>query len=412
MGTIVLYLTILIVNYIFQLTIILVNSRNHTRATDARRQRGQEIAQRGNQIDRLDDLHYTVRSQSSERVYEIVSTEMGWTCACPDHVYRDVCCKHIHAVEVSRKMREAVQKEATTTIKEVDLGRCKFCDSANIVRKGIKKAKKGDIQMFGCKDCKKRFVQNLGFEKKHATQEQITIAVDLVFSGLSSRKTARSLGMTGVKINYKTVQRWAAEYAGLMDRYLNMITPQVGEQWRTGEIFLMIMGNRRYLFAMLDSDTRYWLAKMVAEHKGNDDVAPLFRKAKEVAGKVPERLISDGAANFGHAHRKQYAPKNFLHKDSEHVRHIHMAGDMNNNQMESFNGNTVRLREEATRGLKREDSAILTGLRLYHNHIRPHLGLNGKTPGEMAGIHIEGRNRWMTIIQNASLCKESQFCKE
>ena len=57
------------------------------RANDARRQRGQEIAQRGNQIVRLDDLHYTVRSQSSEGVYEIVSTEMGWTCACPDHVY-------------------------------------------------------------------------------------------------------------------------------------------------------------------------------------------------------------------------------------------------------------------------------------------------------------------------------------
>ena len=45
-----------------------------------------------------------------------------------------------------------------------------------------------------------------------------------------------------------------------------------------------------------------------------------------------------------------------------------MAGDMNNNQMESFNGNTVRQREEATSGLKKEDSAILTGLRLYYNH--------------------------------------------
>ena len=139
----------------------------------------------------------------------------------------------------------------------------------------------------------------------------------------------------------------------------------------------MIRGNRRYLFAMLDSDTRYWLAKMVAEHKGNDDVEPLFRKAREMASKVPKRLISDGAANFGHAHRKQYAAKNFLHKDSEHVRHIHMAGDMNNNPMESFNGNTIRLREEATRGLKREDSAILTGLRLYHNHVRQHQGSAG-----------------------------------
>ena len=133
-----------------------------------------------------------------------------------------------------------------------------------------------------------------------------------------------------------------------MEWYLDKITPQVGEQWRTDEIFLMIMGNRRYLFSMLDTDTRYWLAKMVAEHKGNDDVAPMFEAARKLAGKVPETLVSDGAANFGHAHKKQYAAKNFLHKDSEHVKHIHMAGDTNNNQMESFNGNTVRHRREGS----------------------------------------------------------------
>ena len=80
-----------------------------------------------------------------------------------------------------------------------------------------------------------------------------------------------------------------------------------------------------------------------------------------------------------------------------------MASDMNNNPMESFNGNTVRLREEATCCLKREDSAILTGLRLYRNHVRPHQGLPGKTtPGEAAGIRMEGDSKWKTIIQNAA----------
>ena len=54
-----------------------------------------------------------------------------------------------------------------------------------------------------------------------------------------------------------------------------------------------------------------------------------------------------------------------------------MAGYTSNNQMESFNGNTVRLREVTVRGPKREDPAILTGLRLYHNFVRPHLGLPG-----------------------------------
>ena len=67
-----------------------------------------------------------------------------------------------------------------------------------------------------------------------------------------------------------------------------------------------------------------------------------------------------------------------------------MAGDTNNNQMESFNGNTVRHREKVVRGLKTDDSAILSGLRLYYNVLQ-HQGLPGNmTPGEAAGIHIEG----------------------
>ena len=79
------------------------------------------------------------------------------------------------------------------------------------------------------------------------------------------------------------------------------------------------------------------------------------------------------------------------------------AGDMNNNQMESFNGNTIRLREDVVRGLKKDDSPILTGLRLYHNHVSPHLGLpDNMTPGEAAGIKVEGNNKWLTLIQAAA----------
>ena len=291
----------------------------------------------------------------------------------------------------------------TVTVREVDLGRCKFCDSPDITRKGVRKLKKGTFQQFRCRDCRRRFTHNLGFERKRATPEQITMAIGLLFSGLSSRNAATFIRMTGADASHVTVQNWAREYAGLMDRFMDSITPLVGEQWRTDEIYLKIRGNRRYLLDMLDSDTRYWLAVMVAEHKGNGDVEPMFKKAKDLAGKVPSRLVSDGAANFAYAHRKQFAPKNPGDKESVHERHIHMDGDMNNNQMESFNGNTVRQREKVTRGLKREDSATITGLMLYYNNVRPHQGLPGKTtPGEAAGIKIEGANKWKTMIQAAA----------
>ena len=70
-------------------------------------------------------------------------------------------------------------------------------------------------------------------------------------------------------------------------------------------------------------------------------------------------------------------------------------------------GPPPRIREKVVRGLKREDSAILTGLQIYHNHVRPHLGLpEGQTPGEAAGIRIEGDDKWLTLILAAAKAKD------
>ena len=62
----------------------------------------------------------------------------------------------------------------------------------------------------------------------------------------------------------------------------------------------------------------------------------------------------------------------------------------------------IRDREKTMRGLKRKDTAILKGYQLFHNYIRPHEGLDGKTPAEACGIEVKGKNKWLTLTQNAS----------
>jgi hypothetical protein len=69
--------------------------------------------------------------------------------------------------------------------------------------------------------------------------------------------------------------------------------------------------------------------------------------------------------------------------------------------MERLNGE-IRDIEKTMRGLKRKRTSILTGYQLYHNYIRPHEALDGKTPSEACGITIEGNDKWKTLIQNAS----------
>ena len=68
----------------------------------------------------------------------------------------------------------------------------------------------------------------------------------------------------------------------------------------------------------------------------------------------------------------------------------------------------IRDREKTMRGLKIDSTSILQGYQLFHNYIRPHEALNGKTPSEACGITIEGKNKWITLIQNASKNTNSQ----
>jgi len=70
--------------------------------------------------------------------------------------------------------------------------------------------------------------------------------------------------------------------------------------------------------------------------------------------------------------------------------------------MERYHG-TFKERNKVMHGMKKTDTVILDGQRVYYNHIRPHQALNGKTPAQAAGLELDlGVNRWMILIQNAS----------
>ena len=71
-----------------------------------------------------------------------------------------------------------------------------------------------------------------------------------------------------------------------------------------------------------------------------------------------------------------------------------------NNKMERFNGEFRDL-EKLVRGLKKEEYPLISGYMIYHNYVRPHMGLDNKTPAEKCGIEIKGKDKWKTLIQNA-----------
>ena len=360
---------------------------------------GKKIFENTNvQILRLDDHHYTVKSQTTNRKYDVISTESGFICNCPDHMFRKICCKHIHGVEFSIKFRAEVRERNKVVIEQIDCSNCPKCKSDNIVKHGIRKNKSGNLQRYSCKDCNKWFVFNIGFENMKTNPKAITSAMQLYFTGESLRNVQQFLRLQGVSVSHQTVYNWIKKYTKLMETYLNKIIPQVGDTWRADEIYTKVKGNMKYLFALIDDETRFLIAKEVADRKEGHDASGLFRQAKEKTGKRPKVMITDGLHSYSEAHKKEF----WTNKNprSIHIRHIHLQGDMNNNKMERFNGE-FRDREKVTRGLKKIDSSLISGFQIFHNYIRPHSALKGKTPSEMCGIEIKGENKWLTLIQNS-----------
>jgi putative transposase len=366
---------------------------NNTTTQNLREQKGLQIANAERQIQRVEENFYTVQSQSGNGEYAVSVVDNEWICECPDNKYRHVKCKHIYAVEFSKSLRAEVA--VTRVIPEMNIQNCQYCQSSDIVKDGVRHNKHGDLQVYLCRNCGHHFTLNLGFEGMRATPQIITSAMQLYFTGESLRNVQKFLKLQGVTISHVAVMKWIKKYTRLMESYLENMKPNVSDTWRADELYLKVKGNMKYLFSMMDDETRFWIAQEVAETKEKHDARTLFFRAKRLTGKQPETLITDGLPSYSLACQQVYEGTN-------HIRKITLKGKQhNNNKMERMNGE-IRDREKTFRGLKRKRTPILSGYQIYHNYIRPHESLNGKTPAEACGIAVEGKNKWKTLIQNAS----------
>ena len=266
----------------------------------------------------------------------------------------------------------------------------------------MRENKKGKVQIFKCLDCEKRFTINFGFEKKQYDDSTITCALQMYFSKMSVRRISELFEMQGIEISHMTIYRWVEQYSKMTSVYLNCIVPRVGDWFRADEVWVKIAGKQNYLFASMDDDTRYWLASDIASTKFQHNADNLLELAKLQAGKTPRNFITDGLPAYIKSSKKIFGKK------TNHVRHIRLKGDMNNNKMERLNGE-IRDREKVFRGLKKIDTPIIDGMKAYYNFTKKHGALKGKTPSEEALIKVDGKNRWKTIIENASLYKENSI---
>ena len=145
---------------------------------------------------------FSVRSQRIPQIHYIVSrTDNGLVCECPDYVKKQSDCKHIKIVlEVIKKNQFEFQE--FRMMERTNFKLCKFCDSGNIVKAGLKKNKNSIMQRFKCQDCKKRFTTNFGFENMRSKDTIIARALQMYYSGMSVRDVANCFKQEDIKVTY------------------------------------------------------------------------------------------------------------------------------------------------------------------------------------------------------------------
>jgi len=317
-----------------------------------------------------------------------------------------VICKHIHCVQFSIKLKDEVEQDSAQKqieVAEVKIS-CPFCKSEKVVRWGNRKTSFGTIQRYACQECNRKFVIDKGFCHMKNNPKAITLTLDLYFKGVSQRKIADHLKQfENVSVNQSTILRWIQKYMKLLAKYSEKYKAEVGNIWHADEttIYIKKEGEKKYferIWNVMDAKTRYLLACQITETRYVTDARKPFQKAKEVTDKKPDAIVTDGLQSYHDAIKDEFYGLGRI--QNPHIRLKDFETKPNNNILERLNG-TFRERTKVMRSLDSGSTAMefIAGLQTYYNYIRPHQGIGGLTPAQMAQIPIDlTGNRWERMI--------------
>jgi len=378
--------------------------------TPERKIRGYSILAKGDDPIQIGKNKFKIPSQSHEGYYIVTKGYRVWTCTCPDHKFRKVECKHICAVKFWLKLKDKLKEETIfkTNVKVTNEIKCPYCSSTNYIKKGVRKTKHGIKQRYQCKDCGKKFSVQDGFKYMKNDPKIITLALDLYFKGLSQNAITEHLKQFyDVEVSQPTIHRWIKKYIKLISNYVRTLTPDVSGMWAVDEMALKCNGEWNWLWNLIDTESRFLISSMISQGKVRDveTARRPFKEAKKITKRKPDIIISDGLPAYEKAIKKEFqANKKYGISRTLHIREIAITNEeRNNNKIERLHG-TMRQRNKVQRGLKEipPSKIFIEGFKTYYNFIRPHMSLNGKTPAEVAGIHLNlDGNKWMNIIKES-----------
>ena len=359
--------------------------------------RGYAIISKGDVPKEIAKETYVIPSQSGNGEYTVTKNG-GWKCTCPDYQKRKMECKHIHAIKFYLNFQKKIREDnlKVEEIKERPI--CIYCGNSDVVKIGKRKNKGIIKQRWICNNCNRKFIADKDFERMKGDAKITALIMDLYFKGLSLRAIKDHLKQFyDMDIDHSNVLRRIQKFSKIINEYVKTLKPELGYTWHIDEMKIQAGGKWRWLWNMMDNETKFLISKKVTDRRRIRDCRNLLKNARETAQKEPEFMITDGCHSYNKSIIKEMPKTNHIQLRSIRDKRI------NNNNVERLNG-SIRDRIKVMRGMQDlENSELMTtAYQNYYNFIRPHSAI-GVTPALKSGIDIVGMegNRWLNLLRGS-----------
>ena len=147
----------------------------------------------------------------------------------------------------------------------------------------------------------------------------------------------------------------------------------------------------------IDPKTRFLIATEVSKKREISDATKIIASGKKIISQNPNYVLTDCLNSYQEAIRKEFENK------TAHIKTKSLKEGFVNRPIERYH-NEIRENLKTRRGLGNDESAQTFSelLKINHNFVKPHQGLDGKTPAQAANIELNlGYNKYLDLIKQA-----------
>jgi len=277
--------------------------------------------------------------------------------------------------------------------------KCKNCGNTDLWFNG----KVDGTQYVRCKQCKGRYTTKDTYKGFRHDRGIIMKAMERFYGGMSFGIIKNKFRkIEGIELSKPTIWNWIIHFTNLVIPYVKSLEPvNIGDEWFADETMIKIHGKDKWLWAVLDGDTRYLLGCNFTYTRPIRSAAKLFQEAYYHAGKAPNTIRTDGLPAYIKAFKSVIKSRN---RKAVHLTSKGFGSKSNTNLIERWN-EYIKQRTKVLRYFKKPESAfvICEGIITNYNFLWPHSSLGYVPPAVKAGIDLKGLGivNWGDLIDLA-----------